>query len=83
MNLNPDPTKQAQELIFSLKVQMTNHPPLFFNQNVLPQTSLQKHLGMFLDSKLNFSEHLKTISQKTNKTVELLRKLQLFFPELI
>ena len=31
---------------------------------------------MFLDSKLNFSEHLKTIFQKTNKTIGLLHKLQ-------
>ena len=54
----------------------TNHPPLFFNENVVSKTTLQKHLGMFLDSKLNFSEHLKTIFQKTNKTIELLRKLQ-------
>ena len=54
---------------------MTNHPPLFFNENVVPKTTLQKHLGMFLDSKLNFSEHLKTIFQKTNKTKGLLRKL--------
>ena len=46
---------------------MTNHPPLFFNENVVPQTSLQKHLGMFLDSKLNFSEHLKIIFQKLIK----------------
>ena len=61
MNFNPDPTKQAQERFFSRKVQTTNHPPLFFNGNVVPQTSLQKHLGMFLDIKLNFSEHLKTI----------------------
>ena len=75
MNFNPDPTKQAQELIFSRKVQTTNHPPLFFNENVVPKTTLQKHLGMFLDSKLNFSEHLKTIFQKTNKTKGLLRKL--------
>ena len=75
MSFNPDPTKQAQELIFSRKVQTTNHPPLFFNENVVPKTTLQKHLGMFLDSKLNFSEHLKTIFQKTNKTKGLLRKL--------
>ena len=80
MNFNPDPTKQAQELIFSRKVQTTNHPPLFFNENVVPQTTLQKHLGMFLDSKLNFSEHLKTIFQKTNKTIGLLRKLQTLLP---
>ena len=80
MNFNPDSTKQAQELIFSRKVQMINHPPLFFNQNVVPQISLQKHLGMFLDSKLNFSELLKTIFQKTNKIIGLLRKLQTLLP---
>ena len=81
MNFNPDSTRQAQELIFPRKVQTTNHPPLFFNKNVVPQTTPQKHLGMFLDSKLNFSEHLKTISQKTNKNIELLHS-KLFFPEL-
>ena len=80
MNFNPDPTKQAQELFFSRKVQMINHSPLFFNQNVVRQTSLQKHLGMYLDSKLDLSEHLKTIFQKTNKTIGLLRKLQNLLP---
>ena len=67
-------------LIFSRKVQRINHSPLFFNQNFVPQTSLQKHLGMFLDSKLNFSEHLKTIFQKTNNTIGLLRKFQALLP---
>ena len=80
MSFNPDPNKQAQELIFSRKVQTANHPSLFFNENVVPKTTLQKHLGMFLDSKLNFSEHLKTIFQKTNKTIGLLRKLQTLLP---
>ena len=59
MNFNPDPPKQAQELIFSRKMQMINLPNLFSNQNVVSQTYLQKHLEMFLDSKLNFSEYLK------------------------
>ena len=35
---------------------------------------------MYLDSKLNFSEHLKTIFQKTNKTIGLLHKLQTLLP---
>ena len=35
---------------------------------------------MFLDSKLNFSEHLKTIFKKTIKTIELLHKLQTLLP---
>ena len=65
---------------FNSNVQITNHLPLFFIQNVVPQISLQKYLVMFLDSKLNFSEHLKTIFQKTNKTIGLLRKLQTLLP---
>ena len=80
MSFNPDPTKQAQELIFSRKVQTTNHAPLFFNENVVPKITLQKHLGMFVDIKWNFGEHLKTIFEKTNKTIGLLRKLQTLLP---
>ena len=80
MNFNPDPTKQAQELIFSRKVQTANHLLLFFNENVVTQTSLQKHLGVFLDSKLNFSEHLKNNFQKTDKIIGLLHKLQTLLP---
>ena len=60
---------------------MVNYSPLFLNQNVILQTSLQKHLGMFLDSKLNFSEGIKIIFQKTKKTIELLRKLQTLLPK--
>ena len=60
MNFNPDHSKQAQELIFSRKVQMINQHPLYLNQNVVPQ----------------ISENLKTIFQEINKTIELLRKLQ-------
>ena len=59
---------------------MTNRSSFFVNQNVVPQTSLQKHLGMFLDSKLNFSEHLKIIFRKTNKTIGLLPELHTILP---
>ena len=62
-------------------MQTTNRGPLFFNENVVLQTIFQKHLRMFLDSKLNFCEHLKTIFQKTNKTIGLLRKLQNLLPK--
>ena len=54
---------------------MINHLSLSFNQNIVPQTTFQKLLGMPLGSKLNISEHLKIIFQKTNKTIELLLKL--------
>ena len=80
MNFNRDPTKQAQKRIFSLKVQTTNHPSFLFNENVVPQATFQKHLGIFLDNKLNFSGYFKNIFQKTSKTIGLHRKLQAFLP---
>ena len=33
MRFNPDPKKQAQEVIFSRKINKTDHPPLCFNEN--------------------------------------------------
>ena len=75
MNFNPDPLKQAQEVIFSRKITKSNHPTLIFNDNPVRQVALQKHLRMLLDCKLNFEEHLKTIVNKINKTIGLLRKL--------
>ena len=76
----PGPLKVAQEVIFSCKLTKINHPTLIFNNNPVLQVALQKHLGMFLDCKLNFEEHLKTIVNKINKTIGLLQKFQNFLP---
>ena len=54
MSFNPDPTKQAEEVVFSGKTMKLNHPLLFFNGNPVVQTDIQRHLGMFLDTKLSF-----------------------------
>ena len=58
MNFNPDPTKQAQEVIFSRKTKKLPHPPLVFNNVNVTQSIYQKHLGIILDSKLTFENHL-------------------------
>ena len=58
MSFYPDPLKQAQHVIFSCKMAKTNHPTLVFNRNPVHQAPLQEHLGMVLDCKLNFEEHL-------------------------
>ena len=63
-------------MIFSRKFNKINHPPLYFNENLVKSSSTQKHLGMILDTKLNFSLHLKNVQNKVNKTIGLLRKLQ-------
>ena len=33
LEFNPDPTKQATEVLFSYKKSITNHPQLIFNGN--------------------------------------------------
>ena len=80
MNFNPDPTKQAHEVIFSRKTKEIYHPPLVFNNTNVSQSSSQKHLGVILDSKLIFDEHLKMVSLKISKTLGLLQKLHNLLP---
>ena len=55
MSFNPDSSKQAQEVIFSRKIKKPSHPDLIINNNKVIQTPYQKHLGMFLDDKLNLA----------------------------
>ena len=59
MRFNPDPKKQAQELILSRKISKIDHPPLYFNENLVKSSSTQKHLGMTLDTKLDFRKKYK------------------------
>ena len=83
MIFNPDPNKQAQEVIFSRKTKKINHPPLTFSTSTASHTTSQtsqKHLDVILDSSLNFGEHLISVQSKTNKPIGLLCKLQNTLP---
>ena len=54
MSFNPDPNKQVQEVIFSRTPNKPNHTSLNFNNTVTILSTNQKHLGMILDTKLDF-----------------------------
>ena len=64
MNFNPDPTKQAQEVIFSCKTKKLPYPYLVFNNAKVTQSIYQKHLGIIPDSKLTFENHVKIVTSK-------------------
>ena len=57
MSFNHYPTNQAQEVICSLKTLKADRQLLFFNENLVVQTKIQKRQGMFLDTELNFLHH--------------------------
>ena len=52
MSFNPDPSKQAKEIVFSKKLSTPQLPELMFNNSVISSTDTHKHLGIFLDNKL-------------------------------
>ena len=80
MIFNPDTSKQAQEVVFSRKTEKVNHMSLTFNVKPVAQTSHQKHLGLYIDEKLNFSNHIKEIISKVNKGIGIIRKLKYILP---
>ena len=69
---NPDPNKQAAEVMFSHKISHQLHPPIYFNNTPVVSQPSTKHLGMILDSKLNFSQHLSEKISKGNKGIGLI-----------
>ena len=76
MSFNPDPTKQAQEVIFSQKMIKPSHPLIKLNNLPVQNASSQKNLGMILGEKLNFESHLKEKFLKFNKSIGVIKKLQ-------
>ena len=80
MSFNPDPQKQAVELIFSTKKVETNHPEIRFNNAPVVRVDEHKHLGIILDTKLSFSTHIKAAISKTRKGIGLLKYLSKYLP---
>ena len=79
MSFNPDINIQEQEVIFSRRLQKSNHPSLTFNGTSVTQSEIKKHLGMFLDSKLDFKEHIQNVLNKVSKTIGLYENFKKFF----
>ena len=76
MLFNPDPKKPAQEVIFSRKRDFQNHPNINLNNILVERASSQKHLGLILDEKLNFKQHVENAILKVEKGISVLKKLR-------
>ena len=80
MSFNPDPQKQAVELILLRKQIEVDHPEIRFDNTPVMRVNDHKHLGIILDSKLSFSTHIKSAISKTRKGIGLLRYLSRYLP---
>ena len=72
MLFNPDPTKPAQEVLFSRKKKTQNHPTLRLNKIQVGRASSQKHLDLILYEKLNFKQHIESAIAQINKGVAVI-----------
>ena len=75
MFFNPDPSKKAQKVIFSRKCTKEDHPPIYFNDIPVTQTTIQKHIGLYLDEKLSYNNHINEKLSKVYKGIALLQNL--------
>ena len=80
MAFNPDPTKQAIEILFSCKRDMVDHPELIFNGAPVSRRTDHKHLGLILQSNLSFEKHINEKIIIAKKNIGIIRHLNKFLP---
>ena len=80
MLFNPDPNKAAQEVLFSKKKKAESHPTNSLNNIQVQRSSYQKHLGLILDEKLNFKQHIDSAISEINKGIAVIKKLRYNLP---
>ena len=49
----------------------SNHNNIYFNNMLLNRKNTEKHLGLYLDAKLSFSEHINEQIKKTVKCISV------------
>ena len=76
MSFNLDLNKQAQEVIFSKKTAKSSHPLICFNNASVSCVSFQKHLGVYLDEKLNFNYYIIGKNVSGNKEDRCYKKIK-------
>ena len=75
MSFNSDHTEPVHEVVFSRKRSETRHPGFVINNAPVGHVPFQKHLGLMLDSKLDFNKRINTVLAKVNKMIALLNVL--------
>ena len=76
MEFNPSITKQAVEVLFSHKRKKAILEPLYFNNILIKLVDETKHLGLTLDSKLNYKAHIEEKLAKARSGLGLMIQLK-------
>ena len=80
MQFNPYPSKQAQEAYFLNKSNNENSLPVTFNNAKVVTCSTHRHLGLLLDKRLSFNEHIQSKMNKCYKMIGVIKRLSVNLP---
>ena len=69
--------KKPIEICFSCKIVSNNPKPLSFNLSQIKISERHKHLGLILDTKLTFKEHIENKISKCNRFIGSIKDLPL------
>ena len=67
---------KQKNIIFSNKV-LNNSPPLIFQDCLIEQVNLHKHLGIYLSSTLDWSQQIFNVCLKANRKLAILRSVKM------
>ena len=65
---------------FSSVEKKNHYPPILFNNLPVTRVQFHRHLGLTLDSQLNFNEHICSTLSIVDKLTAVLQKLQTVLP---
>ena len=66
-------------MIFRPKTKSDASPPIIINGSQINQAHKAKFLGVIIDSKLNWSDHTKYVTQKMSKGIGVIIKARKYF----
>ena len=69
-----------RHLLFLIDQQFIKSATVYFHETLAKSTGTHKHLGMRINSKLSYENHLHSVFSRVKKTIGLLRKCQPTLP---
>ena len=76
MLFNRDPSKRLKKCYFQEKRIFKFIQPHCLDNVQTKRVSYQKHLGILLDKKLNFNQHIDSAVSKVKKGISVIKKLR-------
>ena len=67
---------KTESLLFSRRVNLQDHPTLFFNDVPIQEVVSHKHLGVYLSQRCDWQKHIDFIKEKARSRINLLRMLK-------